>query len=112
MKPLLVLIPLVAAAWPALADEPEITAARADGRTVHVTLAHPDTGWEHYADGWEVLTEDGTSLGVRVLLHPHVEEQPFTRSLTLDTDLPDGPVYVRARCLVDGWGTALVEIER
>ncbi len=101
-----------ALALPARAEIPEIAAARAEGRTIHVTLTHPDTGWDHYADGWEVVNEDGASLGLRVLVHPHVNEQPFTRSLTLDADLPEGPVYVRARCLVDGWGETLVEVAR
>ena len=71
---------------------------------VSVTVAHPDEGWEHYADAWEVLTPDGTSLGLRELLHPHVDEQPFTRSLS-GVAIPEGieEVTVRARCLVDGW---------
>ena len=47
-----------------------------------VTLSHADSGWEHYADSWRVLTQDGEELGKRVLLHPHVNEQPFTRSLS------------------------------
>lgn len=106
------LLLLATPALPAFADEPEIVAARAAGQVVHVTIAHPDTGWDHYADGWEVLTEDGTSLGVRVLAHPHETEQPFTRSLTLAAPLPEGPVFVRARCSVDGWGETLVQIER
>jgi len=46
-----------------------------------VTLSHADTGWEHYADGWVVEDADGTVLGRRELLHPHVDEQPFTRHL-------------------------------
>ncbi len=97
---------------PALAEGPEIVAARVDGQTVHVTLAHPDTGWDHYADGWEVVSADGATLGLRVLAHPHVEEQPFTRSLRLELPLPDGPLYVRARCSVDGWGETLVPVAR
>jgi len=112
MKQLIAILLLALPALPAFADEPEIVAARAEGQVVHVTISHPDTGWDHYADGWEVLTEDGTSLGVRVLAHPHVSEQPFTRSLSLAAPLPNGPVFVRARCSVDGWGAALVEIER
>ena len=51
--------------------------------TFNVTVQHPDTGWEDYADGWDVLTLDGTVLKrdaesqfTRTLLHPHVEEQP------------------------------------
>lgn len=46
-----------------------------------VTLKHADTGWDHYANKWEVVAPDGTVLGTRVLAHPHVNEQPFTRSL-------------------------------
>lgn len=47
-----------------------------------VTVRHDDTGWEHYANRWQVLAPDGTVLGERVLLHPHETEQPFTRSLS------------------------------
>ncbi len=46
-----------------------------------VTLRHDDTGWQHYADRWQVLAPDGTLLAERVLMHPHVGEQLFTRSL-------------------------------
>jgi len=48
---------------------------------IHVTVAHDDEGWDHYADRWEIRTEDGRLIGTRVLLHPHENEQPFTRSL-------------------------------
>ena len=27
--------------------------------TFAVTVRHPDTGWEDYADGWDVLTPEG-----------------------------------------------------
>ncbi|PLS22704.1 hypothetical protein [Neptunicoccus cionae] len=57
--------------------------------TVTVTLRHDDTGWDHYADGWGVYLPDGTELGYRVLTHPHVEEQPFTRSLS-GIEIPEG----------------------
>jgi len=50
---------------------------------VHVTLQHADTGWDHYANRWDVLDENGKLLGSRTLHHPHVNEQPFTRSLSL-----------------------------
>ena len=46
-----------------------------------VKLKHADTGWDHYADKWQIIAPDGTILGTRVLAHPHVNEQPFTRSL-------------------------------
>ena len=41
-----------------------------------VTLKHADSGWDHYADRWRVVDADGRVLGERVLLHPHVHEQP------------------------------------
>ena len=68
-----------------------------------VTLKHGDTGWDHYADRWDVLGPDGTVLGSRVLYHPHVEEQPFTRSLS-GVRVPAGTrqVQVRAHDSVHG----------
>lgn len=96
---------------PALADDATIEAAEArafgDTWSFSVTLRHGDTGWDDYADGWRVVTEDGTELGLRVLYHPHVEEQPFTRSLG-GVAIPDGveTVYIEARTNTDGWGTA------
>lgn len=61
-----------------------------------VTVRHGDTGWDHYADRWEVLAPDGTVLGVRVLAHPHENEQPFTRSLS-GVEIPAGMTEVRVR---------------
>ncbi len=77
-----------------------------------VTVEHPDTGWDHYADGWEILDKNGKQIGYRKLLHPHVEEQPFTRSLT-GVVIPDGTreVFVRAKCSVDGWSSEKVRVE-
>ena len=97
------------------AEPPDIRAVQAELRGAawqfSVTLSHPDTGWDHYADGWRVELEDGTILGIRDLLHPHVNEQPFTRSLS-GIIVPDGNVrvYVRARCNVDGWSPARFEL--
>lgn len=110
---------LTCAASPGLAEDPEILAASASNRgtgwTISVTLSHPDTGWEHYADGWEVLAPDGTRLGMRVLAHPHVNEQPFTRALS-GVDIPEGidHVLIRARCLSTGWAqtTFRLDLER
>ena len=76
----------VVLAGAAFADSAVVTKvdARQSGGTwsFSVTIAHGDIGWEHYADGWGVYLEDGTELGYRVLAHPHVTEQPFTRSLS------------------------------
>ncbi|RYH08302.1 hypothetical protein [Tropicimonas sp. IMCC6043] len=81
----------------------------ASGWTFSVTLRHDDTGWEDYADGWRVLAPDGTVLGTRVLVHPHVNEQPFTRSLA-NVDIPRDirEVAIEASTRVEGWsGTSV-----
>ncbi len=87
--------------------------------TFHVTVRHPDTGWEDYADGWDVVLPDGTVLKrnaddpfTRLLLHPHETEQPFTRSQSGLT-IPDGitQVTVRAHDLVDEFGGAEVLVD-
>ncbi len=99
---------LLGLAAPLYAGDPVIERAEASrsgmGWRFDVTLRHPDTGWDHYADGWEVLTPDGQRIGIRKLHHPHVTEQPFTRSLS-NVMVPDGlrQVQIRARCSVDGW---------
>ena len=82
------------------------------GNSVSVTLSQPDTGWDDYADGWEVLDADGNRLGYRELLHPHVNEQPFTRSLS-GVGIPDDAtvVYIRARDSVGGWSEDLYEVQ-
>ncbi len=92
-----------------LAGEADVLDAKVwpgtDGWTFQVTLRHADTGWDHYADAWEVLTPDGKVLAKRVLYHPHVNEQPFTRSLS-HVKVPEGTSYVviRARDKVHGYG--------
>jgi hypothetical protein len=77
-----------------------------------VTVAHGDEGWEHYADRWEVLAPDGRVLGTRVLLHPHVGEQPFTRSLG-GVAIAEGidRVILRAHDSVHGLGGAEITVE-
>lgn len=64
--------------------------------TFSVTLKHGDEGWEHYANQWDVMTMDGKLLKSRVLYHPHVDEQPFTRSLS-GVKIPPGTTEVRIR---------------
>ncbi|WP_291738066.1 hypothetical protein [Leisingera sp. F5] len=109
MKQTLAAFALCSVALPALAEEPVIENATArqsgGGWTFSVTLSHPDTGWDHYADGWRVLDMTGNELDLRVLAHPHEQEQPFTRSLN-GVQIPEGTtqVQIQARCHVDGWG--------
>ena len=90
-----------------------------DTWTFHVTVDHPDTGWEDYADGWDVVLPDGTvvkpdetSPFTRLLTHPHETERPFTRSqsnITIPTNITR--VTVRAHDLVDGFGGKEVVVE-
>jgi len=62
-----------------------------------VTVAHADAGWDHYADLWIVTDAAGNRLGERVLAHPHVEEQPFTRSARIRIPDATRTVTVTAR---------------
>jgi hypothetical protein len=96
------------------ADVLNVRAVQAAGGswTFHVTVFHPDTGWDDYADGWDILLPDGTVIKpdadapfTRLLLHPHENEQPFTRSQS-NILIPDDvtEVRVRAHDLVHGYG--------
>lgn len=85
----------------------EVQVRRTGSRTCtfSATLRHADEGWEHYADAWEVLDPAGKVLATRVLVHPHVEEQPFTRSLSgVEIPAKVKEVTVRAHDSVHGYG--------
>ena len=100
----------------AMATDVEIVKVKLDAQgpgkwRANVTLLHPDSGWEHYADAWRFMSEDGKLLGTRVLYHPHENEQPFTRSLTLDIPPGASTVYVEAHDKVHGWSKQRVKID-
>ena len=82
----------------------EVEKVGGDSFRVSATLRHGDEGWDHYADGWVVLDEAGNVLGDRVLAHPHVDEQPFTRSLTVTIPAGVERIRVRPRDSVHGEG--------
>ena len=106
----LLMLPFNAAAGEA--DVVSVKAVRiGDGTfTFHVSVRHLDDGWKHYANKWDVLAPDGTILGTRELAHPHVNEQPFMRSL-YGVKIPAGvtKVTVRAHDSVHGYGGREVE---
>ena len=92
---------------------------RGDSWTFSVTVRHPDTGWDDYADGWNVLLPDGTVLRssesdtfTRLLAHPHENEHPFTRSQS-GIVIPDDvtQVTVQAHDLVDGFGGREITVD-
>ena len=99
----------------AFAGEVEIVKTRFEYRAgswhVSTTLRHGDTGWDHYADGWRVVTEKGEDLGTRTLYHPHEQEQPFTRSHTVQIPKGTNIVYVEAHDKVHGWGKKRVKVD-
>ena len=75
-----------------------------------VSIDHPDTGWEDYADGWHVETPDGIILGTRILFHPHVGERPFTRSMRVEIPAEISEVHIRSHDLVRGYGYETVRV--
>lgn len=104
--------PLAPAASAGEADVVDVEVRRLDGDQwwFAVSVRHADEGWDHYADLWEVLGPDGTVLGQRVLAHPHVNEQPFTRSTVISVPKDVTTVTVRARDTVHGYGGATQEV--
>ena len=115
-KAILTALALVTAA-PALAGQTDVLAVKVfrtggEEYIFHVTVQHADTGWEHYADAWRVVGPDGTVYDTRTLHHPHVDEQPFTRSKP-GIKIPRGvtTVTVEGHDNVHGWGGATVDVE-
>lgn len=84
----------------------------ANNWSVSVTLKHNDKGWDHFADSWRIVSEKGDMLGNRVLYHPHVNEQPFTRSLG-GVVVPKGIniVYIEAHDKVHGWAADRLKVD-
>jgi hypothetical protein len=83
-----------------------------DSYRFDVTVLHQDAGWKHYADKWDVVSDNGTVLATRVLYHPHVNEQPFTRSLS-GVEIPEGvkSVTIRAHDSMHEYGGNTVAVE-
>ena len=79
-----------------------------------VTVSSPYDSPQRYADAFRATSEDGAVIyGVRLLLHDHAGEQPFTRDL-YGVQIPAGVrrIRVQARDKTHGWGgtTRLVEL--
>lgn len=68
-----------------------------------VTVSSPDTGCDRYANWWEVITPSGELLYRRVLLHSHIDEQPFKRTGGVVAIQPQQQVIVRVHMSPDGY---------
>jgi hypothetical protein len=86
----------------------DVIAVQASGQPgayqFNVGIRSLDKGCAQYADWWEVVNEDGKLLYRRVLLHSHVDEQPFTRSGGPVPIQTDTVVWVRAHMNTGGYG--------
>ncbi len=112
MRALVIALAILAAPNGALADgagkanvtDVEVTQTGTDTFRFTVTIASEETGWDYYADAFEIVGPDGDVLATRTLHHPHVDEQPFTRSLTGVNIGPDiDEVTVRAHHHPEGY---------
>ena len=98
-------IVLVQTAFAGEADVVDVQVSGSGGSyNFSVTVRHADEGWEHFANRWEVVGQDGMVYGTRVLAHPHVDEQPFTRSGSINIPVGVSTVIVRANDSVHGLG--------
>lgn len=122
MKPLEKVLPAISlaifilACAPAYAGEADVidVQVRQSGKgtfTFDVTVAHQDSGWEHYADKWDIVDDQGNILATRILHHPHVDEQPFTRGLSGGEIAPGiKKVTVQAHDSVHGYGGRILTV--
>ena len=103
----LLALPLTSAVQAGEADVLDVEINQTEDKTYRfdVTVWHADEGTNHYADSWDVVAPDGEILDTRILDHPHVDQQPFTRSLS-GVVIPNGidEVTIRAHDSVHGYG--------
>ena len=92
------------------AGEPQVAKARIlligkDSYEFEVTVAHFDTGWDHFLDRWEIVGPGGKVIGTRMLFHPHIGEDYVTRTLRGVT-IPEGTgeVLIRVHDKRHGYG--------
>jgi hypothetical protein len=101
------------AVWAGKADVAFVEVRQEDAETwtFAVTVHHDDRDPDHWADWWRVRTVDGRELGRRVLLHSHVDEQPFTRDERVRVPREVRTVVVEAHDKRHGLGGATVTVD-
>ena len=107
----LLLAPVAAFAGKADVVKVEAVEERGDQWTFVVTVRHDDRDPDHWADWWIVRTPKGQELGRRVLLHSHVDEQPFTRDERIRIPREVTIVVVEAHDKVHGYGGKTVTVD-
>ena len=89
----------------------KITKSTGSDWSASVTLRHADEGWKHYADAWRIVDANSKVLGTRTLYHPHVQEQPFTRSLgNITIPATTATVFIEAHDKVHGWNKQRLQV--
>lgn len=77
-----------------------------------VTIQHKDEDWKHFANAYDIVTLEGEVLATRILHHPHINEQPFTRSIS-NVKIPKDvkSVIIRANDLLHGYGGKEIQLK-
>jgi hypothetical protein len=103
-------------AAPALADAPQVMSAEmvraGDHWTITVALSHEDSGWDHFASGFEVDMPDGTRIAYKDLTHPQTDSTRIEVSLG-GLSVPQGTdhILIRTRCSLVGWSAEPVQVD-
>jgi len=104
LRTLVIMALLLRSMWANEAIVEEVKVTKDKGMyNFSVRILHEDSGWEHYVNRYEILNEKGHLLATRILVHPHENEQPFTRTLNGVVMKDLKKVYVRAHDSVDGY---------
>jgi hypothetical protein len=113
LYPIIFTLSVVSTTFAGEADVLNVKVTKSGERTYQfeATVLHADTGWEHYADKWDILDENGNILDTRILHHPHVDERPFTRGLS-GVEIPQRikKITIRAHDSVHEYGGKMVSV--
>ncbi len=110
----LILFVYLSASYAGEADVIQVDTKQFNDNTYHfnVTISHKDTGWKHYVNKWDIIGKDGIVFGARTLHHPHVNEQPFTRSLSgVVIPVHIKSVTIRAHDSMHQYGGKVITVE-